>query len=323
MLLVEFTINSVLNRLSQEGIALTHWWKNKIMNFDPPQCRLAKNHGGYIGLGFGSIDFFPDLFNSDWPPPINGDITIKYTPSTEASAETLFTGIAHRSNINRERIKYDLYGPEFTSTTAGGTAFNDTLVNVMTTLCGAGHLNLTLNSSAARSPSPNVLHTVSGSQLDISLASAICAFYTHCFYIVGSTLYLVDMLGDNGTQTITEFEFFPGDYDDLDPVSMVRAGSFSRTSSYPYGREISETLYHDTQANAETCLDNIITVLHKPRARLKMPLLGSLPVPGEKISWTDTALAVDTDMYIRARTMQYDFVNEEITIEGEGVIAAA
>lgn len=323
MLLVEFTINSVLNRLSQEGIALEHWWAQKIMNFDPPQYSIAKTNGGYIKPSFGSIDFFPNLFDSDWPPPINGDITIKYTDSTEAAAETLFEGIAHRAGINRERIKYDLYGPEFTTTTANATAFNDTLINVMTALCGVTHLNLTLNSSAARSPSPNVLHTVSGDQLDINLASDICAFYSHCFYIISSTLYLVNMLADNGTQAITEFEYFPTDYDDLDPVSLIRAGTFSRTSSYPYGREISETLYHDTQANAEACLDNILAILHKPRARLRMPLLGSLPVPGKKISWTDTAQGVDTDMYIRARTIQYNFVDEEITIEGEGEITAA
>ncbi|MBW2606146.1 MAG: hypothetical protein JRD05_00775 [Deltaproteobacteria bacterium] len=312
-----------MNYLSIDGVDLAHFWDSHVIRFDAPQRSLAKNHGGYCSLGFGGISFSHDLFTDDWPPPVNGVITVKYTATTEAAAETIFEGVAHLSKINREEIRYELYGPSYTATVNDATAYNDTLVAVMTTLCGVGILNLTLDSSAARGPSPNVTHTVDGDQLAIELASEICAFYSHLFYIVGSTLYLVDMLGDNGTQTITEFDFFPSDYNNLVPVALARSGDYSRTSAYPYGNELSVDQYHDTEANVNTALDNIIAIENKARCDLKIPLLGSLPVPGKKISWTDTSLGVDTDMYIRARALRYDFDNEEITISGEGEISAA
>lgn len=324
MLLVELDINGVTNRISQEGIALTHFWEPKIMKFTAPRYDVAADYGGYASPRFGSISLFPDLFDGDWPPPISCPITAKYTASTEAAAETLFTGKAHISKLDLGQVKYDLYGPSYTTQTADATAFNDTLVNVIDTLCGGAHLNLTLNSAAARNPSPNVNFTVSGDQLDIELVSAIAAFYTHLVYISGSTLYLVNMLGDNGTQTITEFDYFEGSYCEYGrPVSLARAGTQVRPSSYPYGKELSLTAYHATAANIDDCLDNILAVLHKPRVRLKMPFIGNLPVPGKKISWTDESLAVDTDFYIRTRSVQYNFDREEITIEGEGAVAAA
>lgn len=323
MLLIEMTINGAVNYISQEGIALTYFWEPKIMQFDPPRYDIAHDYGGYVSPRFGSISLFPDLFEDDWPPPISCAITIKYTATTEGAAETLFTGIAHLSQLDIGQVKYDLYGPSYITTTAGATAFNDTLVNVVTALCGGAHLNLTLDSTAARGPSPNVNFTVSGDQLDIDLVSAIAAFYTHLIYISGSTLYLVDMLGDNGTETITEFDYLQGTtYEYQTPVSLARAGDRAQASGYPYGNELTLAAYHDTGANVDDCLDDIMTVLHKPRVRLKMPLLGSLPVPGKKISWTDESLAVDTDMYIRTRSVRYDFDREEITVEGEGAIAA-
>jgi len=324
MLLVELTINGVTNYISQEGIALTHFWEPKITRFDPPRYDIAHDYGGYVSPRFGSISLFPDLFDGDWPPPVSCAITIKYTATNEAAAETLFSGIAHLSQLDLGQAKYDLYGPSYTTMTADATAFNDTLTNVIATLCGGAHLNLTLNSAAARAPSPNVNFTVSGDQLDIDLVSAIAAFYTHLVYISGSTLYLVDMFGDNGTQTITEFDYLRGTmYEYLAPISLARAGGRTRTSSYPYGSELTLTAYHDTGAIVDDCLDDILTILHKPRVRMKMPFLGSLPAPGKRISWTDKSLTVDTEMYIRARSIRYDFDREEITIEGEGVIAAA
>ena len=68
-LLIEFTINAVLNRLSQEGIALTNYWDAKVSTFDPVQYKIAKQYGGYVKLGYGSISFVPNLFDNNWPPP--------------------------------------------------------------------------------------------------------------------------------------------------------------------------------------------------------------------------------------------------------------
>ena len=47
MFLIEVTINTVLNRLSMEGIALTHWWDNQVISFDPPVYRTSENVEGF------------------------------------------------------------------------------------------------------------------------------------------------------------------------------------------------------------------------------------------------------------------------------------
>ena len=327
MVLVEFTINGTLNRLSIGGAALTNMWENKIIGFEPPQFSTAQITGGYVELILGSISFFPDLFDSDWPPPINGVISAYYTDSDdpdESTKETIFTGVAHRKSIERTSVNYDFHGPSYSATIADETEYDDTLVNVMTTLCGAGILNLDIDTSAARGVSPNVTYTTNGETLAIDFASAICEFYSHLFYILDGTLYLVDMLGNNGTQTITEYDYFATtNYTDESPVSSVRAEvdddtNYSRYSSYPYGEELDTTPYHTTEENINTALDDMLTIFHMPRANLEMPLLGSLPVPGKKISWTDTSLGQSTTVWIRARTIQYDFENEKVLIEGEG-----
>jgi len=162
MLLVTFDINGTDHYLSIEGHALTHWWENKIIGFDPPQMMLPHKYGGYCKISFGSISFTPDLFDDDWPPPINGAITIEYTATTEAAAETLFVGTAHIEKINREEITYELYGPTYDETITDGTAYNDTLNTVLNTiLTSIAEIN-TLNTDDARAVSPNVTHTTSG-----------------------------------------------------------------------------------------------------------------------------------------------------------------
>lgn len=323
MLLVEKTINAVLNRISNEEIALTNNWKHFIDSFDSPQRNLPNDFGGYCKMGFGSISYLPSLYADDWPPPTECDLSIYYTATTEAAKETLFTGFDYFESMDRGVIGCGLYGPKFTATVADETAYDDTLANVFATWCGGGLLNLTLDTTYARAPSPNVLHTTSGEQLCIDLASKIAAFYSHMFYISGTTLYLIDMLADAGSSTITEFDYLPSNYEGFPPVSIATAGSRARTSSYPYGQPLSLTAYHDTGANIDDALDDIITTLNSPRARLKIPFAGSVPTPGQKISWPDTALGADTDIWIRVRGITYDYDNEEIILEGEGALAAA
>jgi len=336
MVLVEFTINGTLNRLSFEGAALTNFWDNKITAMDSITYKIAQPYGGFVQLGYGGMSFKPDLFDDDWPPPINGAVSVYYTDSDdpdETTKQTLFTGMAHRAKINRTSIEYRFYGPSYTATIADLTLYADTLANVMTTLCGGGILNLSIDTSAARVPSPAVLYTTEGEILAIDLASNICASFGHLFYIVGSTLYLVDMLGDNGTRTITEYDYFPSEYNDNQPISTVRADIsmgcdgqkactvpefYSRYSSYPYGTVLTVKPYHTTQANIETALDDISTIMHLQRGTLRTPLLGDLPVPGERIIWEDSSLGQTSDMYIRTRSIQYDFINGKVALDGEG-----
>ncbi|MBW1777095.1 MAG: hypothetical protein JRJ54_05805 [Deltaproteobacteria bacterium] len=327
MLLTKFTINGTVYRLSMEGIALEHFFDPFVMSFSPVKRMLSEDHGGYAALDFGSIGLSPELFGADhaatWPPPAACPIELLYTASSEAAAETLLIGTAHLAKINRKSVEYGLHGPAYDETVADGTVYNDTLVNVLSSiLTGIAEIS-SLNSTQARSPSPNVAFTVDGEQLAIDLAAAVAAFYTHLFYVNGATAYLVDMLGDNGSRTITGFDFFPAEYEYETPVAVVRAGNYMRKSAYPYGKEVKVDPYHGTQANIEAALDDILAVLNAPRCRLPVPLLGSLPLPGEKISWTDTALASDTAAWIRARALTFDFAKERVVIEGEGGLAAA
>ena len=181
MLLVNITINAVLNYVSQEGIALTNNWKPKVMSIDPIRYQIQSDYGGYCALNYGSISFFPDLFEDDWPPPVECAISVYYTATTEAAKETVFTGTAYLEKITREGVTYGLYGPKFTATVAHATGYNDTLDAHFATWCGAGLLNLTLDTTYSRAVSPNVTHTTSGTQLCIDLASKVAAFYNHMF----------------------------------------------------------------------------------------------------------------------------------------------
>ena len=321
MLLVQFTINGTVNYLSIEGHSLTHYWQNKIIAFDPPQMLMPYIYGGYCKVAFGSISFAPDLFDvDDWVPPSNGAITIQYTATTEGAAETLFTGIAHIESINREEVRYGLYSSAYDEVVADATAYNDTLDNVLDgILTGIAEIN-TLNVASARAISPNVQHTTSGEQLSIELASEIAAFYTHLFYIVGDTAYLVDMLGYKNEAVIDEYDFYPASYPYQVPTSIARSGDFNQNSAYTYGNELSVTQYHDLQANVETCLADILTIVNRPRAILSVPFLGGLPNPGKKLSWVDESqnVAVDFECYVRG--LRYDFANDTIEIEGDGVL---
>jgi len=324
MLLVEFTINATLNRISRQGRALTHWWDNKIMSFSSPQLRVKYTHGGFANMSFGSITLIPDLFTDDWPPPFSCPVSVKYTETTEAAAETLFEGNCHLSSINREGITYNFYGTQYENSAivGDGTVFNNNLDIVAAWFCHADRLDLTLDTTYSRASSPTVDYTTSSDQIALKLFSDITAFFSHCFYIVGSTLFLVDMLLDNGSRTVTEFDFMPSDYFINTPLAQVVGSNteFTQESSYEYGTIKNVTEYCTNQAQVETALSNILTISNKSGCRLKMPFAGDIPSIGEKISWTDTSLGVDTDVYIRCRAVQYNFDSEEVIIEGEGVL---
>jgi hypothetical protein len=320
-LLVEVTINGDLHRVSNEQVALTNAWSPKIISMASPQYKTASKFGGYVYLAFGGITFFPDLFTSNlnnWPPPVECPITVKYTSSTQELAETLFEGTCYMKEMTRSSVRYNLYAPSYEETIADATALNGTLASYAETW--AGDLGLTYEGNRARDPSPAVVYTVSGEQRKINVLSQICSFFSHFFYIKNGILHLCDMLVDNNSRTITEFNFFPSEYKWDEPVSTIYSGDYQVDNIFPYGTSMTLTAYHDTQSNIEDALWDITGIVNQSRCTLKLPLQGNLPLPGERISWTDTSLASDLDAYIRGRTIQYNFDKEEIRIEGEGVL---
>jgi hypothetical protein len=163
------------------------------------------------------------------------------------------------------------------------------------------------------------------------------------FYIRNSVLYLIDMTTDNGSRTVTEYDYFPASYFDQAPLSKLTGkwtersavtetiGQFIRSSefeevvvtSYPYGSEFSIDAYQSTRADVSTALDAINEIWHKQRAKIPLPIESSLPVPGELISGTDTSLKRDVNFAIWARHIQYEIFKgvPKAIIEGEGTIS--
>lgn len=431
MLLIEAVISGSTYYLSMEGIALTHWWDNKIISFTPPKYQMAERHGGYVSLSFGSIEFAPDLFAAAWPPPQTITITAKYTDTTEAAAETFFTGTGYLTDHNLGSVTYDLFGSEYsTSLLATGTDYNSdtvplprafgavsfvepvrlpdangnqcydlghilgavgvnwhvfddgvnvdsnvtnvasnkfeytvapvgtltisgtgedtTLKDICEWACGASYLNLTFDHTYDRATSPDVHFWANDQDVLVDFLSNIAAQNSHLFYIKSGTLYLVDMLIDNGSRTITEWDYFRAPYGYPSPICKVtaewmmrEAGTWSdptNTSvaavyvketpqsltvetSYPYGEDMSVEPYSDVRSDIDTAIDNIIDIIHRPTSEISIPLQGSLPVPGEKITWTDESFFDDVTLWIRARDITYDFDNDEIIISGEGGVS--
>lgn len=376
MLLVELTINGVLNRISIDGHGLTHNWIPRIIGFDAPTLSIPSNHGGYARMIFGSISFNPILFSGDWPPPVLCPISIYYTDTTEAARELVFTGTAHLSGFDRESINYTLYGPEYDETvlinsigslivgrkyqiatyvagddfvnvggtnvtgnvfTATGTtptnwtnwstlavSYNGTLNAVISDILLLIPEITTINTTFARAVSPNVTHTITSDIAAIDLASNIAEFYSHLIYIIGTTAYLVDMKLDNGTRVLTEYQFFSmAAYSYNSPVYRAVCGSLHIDSAYAYGSDITVDPYHVSDANILVALTDILAIENASRVSVSVPMIaGNFPKMGEKITIPDTSHVAALASWIRVRKLTYDFLNDTITIEGEGVIAA-
>jgi hypothetical protein len=431
MLLIEAVISGTTYYLSQDGIALAHWWDNKIMSFSAPKYQMSERHGGYVSLSFGAIEFAPDLFAASWPPPRTITLTAKYTDTTEAAAETFFAGTGYMSNHQLDSVSYDLYGAEldtnlladgtdydgnavvlprafgpvsyvqpvrladrngnqcydlghiqgtvhthwhvyddgvdvcsnvtnvtgntfeYTVTPVGtltlsGTGEDTTLKDIMEWACGASYLNLSFDHTVDRATSPDVGCWASEQEILVDFLSRISAFHSHLFYIRSGTLYLVDMLIDNGSRIISEWDYFSAPYGYPSPVGKItakwqkrEAGTWSDptgsspaavyvketeqthsvTSDYPYGEDMDIEPCSGVLADIVTAIGNMLDILHRPTCEITIPLQAGLPAPGEKISWTDDSFYLPVNLWVRARDITYDFDQEEIIISGEGGIS--
>jgi hypothetical protein len=316
-LLLKLTIGGETVRVSNEAAALTHFWDPYVSSSSSIKWAMASDHGGHVKIDFSDFSLLPVVFNGNWPAPASIELEMLYTDSTEEAAVSLFEGTAHTAGLNRESNDYELFGEDIDSSVTD-ESFNDTLVNIFTTYTGPSYLNLTLDTTAARSPSPTVKYTASGQLLDI--LSDIAKFFTHSFYISGGTLYLVDMTADNGTSIFTEFDFEPVNYRDPTPISKVTAGAYSVTGSHPYGDIVDiSPVCHDTQSNIETALGDIKDILEQRGAEVTMPInTASIPDIGEGVSWLDESFQDDINMSIRVKGLSYDFDRYSVTIIGSG-----
>lgn len=241
MILVTITINGTVHRVSDEHCHLTHQWQQRVISVEPPNYEIRGVAGGYVEPLSGAVTFDPALFVDDWPPPASCAVTISITDTTEEAAATIFNGYAHRQEYSREGVKYGLYGTSHTATLASSTYIDDTLLAVFTTYCGASYLNLTLDHTYDRATSPNVYAHFDADTPIIDMLSALAEAVNHLFYIKGSTLYLVDMLLDNGATAIEPAgRYYPVTYHDPQPYkqfSSIGVKKYSVSGSYGYGAE--------------------------------------------------------------------------------------
>ena len=305
--------------------------------------------------------------------------------------------------------------------TMSGVADQTTLLDVVTwgqtRLTGISSLDHTYD----RATSPDVSCWITNQQSLTEFLSDICAFFTHLYYIKSGTLYLVDMFIENGSSSVTEYEYFSADYsiptligqiivkwttysseegfvDEVRTAQYIKATENTAVASLyqtvsgtadgttanrlidsgatftsvahikivkigyvvqnttdntstivlsvvsdtellladdifvsgedysigpamPYANDIDVTPFHDTRANIEDALQNILLIVNKDSASIRIPMESTLPDPGKKITFPDTSLRVNTSTYIYTRDLSFDFLNEEIVIDGEGVVA--
>lgn len=236
--------------------------------------------------------------------------------------------------------------------TISGTGDVKTVEDVIGWL--AAKIGLTANTTLGRSPSPQVSFWLTSQRPIIDVASDVTAFFSHLFYLTTTvdlttaTVVLVDMAADNGSRTITEWEYFEAPYGYRAPKAKITAPLIEREagtwrapgggaaavyvretktdvsvlSAYPFGEDMTlSDAYSQSRSGIEAALSSILTTIHSPVVKLSIPIK-DVVLPGEKIIWTDESFAAPITLTIHARDISYDFDNDTMTIEGEGTVSA-
>jgi len=324
MLLVELTINAQLVRVSNEPLALEHYWLPVIASCGSITIALDQPYGGYARPGYGRIKFSPALFFEvdHWPPPVSMPVAIKITDTDEASAVLVVAGTAHRAEITEEGISYDIKAPDFNGRFTDHV-YNNTVASAFTANIGAADPALTVDTSLADPVhAPDLSFTDAGDQVVIDSLSAVAACAAHFFYMVGNVAHLVDMLTDNGSRQITEFDIFPSTFADPVPYATCRCGETALAASYAYGEELSVSPVFNTAAGEiNKGLQRIRQIVERPQPVLMMPITANPPKLGERITWVSHAMAHSLSAWIRVRSLTYDFDNDQLVVSGEGEIS--
>jgi len=319
MLLITFTINSTDYRISNEYHNLTHQWDRQVQSFTQVRYSTGRKYGGGVFPSFGKLILFPVLFDGDWPPPVSCPIKVQMTSSDEALATTLFEGTAHRESVALDGITYNLN--QVDNSTVQTISFTGYLRDEFQTACTT--LSLTLDySRTTRAATLDTQYVPSGEDDLLSALSDLAAFFSHYFWIEDGTLYLADMLTDNGSTTLTEFDILPSTYKDNPPYTLFTGGNYHVDGSYDYGTEFSVSpVCHTTQSNIEGALGDIKTTIEKSQVVIKAPLeLDSIPSIGQKVTLVDESLERSSTIEARIRAVVYDFDDYSYVLEGEGAI---
>lgn len=242
MILTEFTINGSVNRISLRGHRLTNAWPARIVGMDNVIWACRSNRGGYCPLSYGRIQTYPELWADNYPPPDDGAITVKYTNENEEDAITLIDAMAYCAGLADDAVTHLLLPAGYDETLADASLSTDTLANVLEDILTGITGISTLDTTQARSPSPQVVPADYAGRLNIDYASELAEAMCHLFYIQGATAYLVDMLGENGSRIITEHQADQAIRIERGaPIAEIRHDDpdnpYPRQSSFPYGRQ--------------------------------------------------------------------------------------
>ena len=323
MLLMTLDIHGTTRRISNEELPLEHQWFAELSR--PPTVKYATRqlYGGMVAPTFGSFQTIPTTFTeTTWPPPATIEAIVQHTETTEAEAVELFRATCQRSGFDRTGVNYNTHHKQMDKERTA-TGFNDPLLSIFQTYCGASWLNLTLDSTMYRAPAGNIVYTLSNTAQILDVLSDIAAHAAHLFYIEDGTLYLVDMHQDNGTLTLDEFDFLPVTYSDGQPYATYRIHETTISGSAPHGGELSVTPVMSNASDRTARLGFIKTIMESPRAIIRVPLNATSASikPGKRLEWTDESQGEDVTAWIRARSINYDFGQDIIFVEGEGGIA--
>jgi len=280
--------------------------------------------GGYAEPTFSDISFFPDMFSGNWPPPESATIKLTWIDDgDETGGQVIFDGSARRAEPDYDKIKYTLKRTENTTKVAESTAYADTLNAVMATLCGSTLLNLTLDTTRARIPSPAVAYTTTAEVLTIDLASEMCAFFGHGFYTDSGTLYLVDMYDISEQTEVDEFDITGCSLKDEKGYSSAKSGDYNVTSATVLNEsELSiSTAYHTVQANIEAALTIILEIANRPIIKLDTMITSSPQVIAGCYIINDENHYLPLQSIMLTSDIVYNFDSEKIQATGAGSIS--
>lgn len=317
--LLTLNADSTVHRVSDDWHALEHPWFAKIAAAPSVKYATRKLYGGFTSPTFGGFTLIPGFTKER-----KMSARLQFSLSDEANAVTLLEGTAIRSSgLADSGDSYDFRKTAYNGSFSGLVSGN--LQTVFSTFCGASYLDRTLDVSGT-SRDPAVSYTLSSDTPVIDILSSITEFFTHGFHDDGTTIYLFDMLADNGSLTLSEYEFQPPNYEYATPYSRFVAGDYSvdGTDTEANADFNVSPVCHTNQTLIEASLNNIKTLMEMDGATLSMPLTEKTAgiKPGMKLSWVDNRAPVQVTAWIRVQSINYDLESNPPTlvVTGKGSV---
>ena len=221
--------------------------------------------------------------------------------------------------------------------TISGSGQPRTMVELIEWVCGKDKFDKICDVTHA-GPEIEISYWASEQMLLSDFLSDICAFFSHLCYIRSDTLYLVDMnesaaswvsyrMIDFDTQPVffyppvvatiqsQWFERKAVEEDAWTNICEVKQ-SVATHSGYSYGHEYMINPFHTDQTKIEDAQQKLLKTTNHLQIKVVFPIRENLPAPGEVLTWTETGLQHGMICSIKANCICYDFMHQEITIEG-------